>query len=117
MMSNAIHQHPVELRTNTLRLIERFLRSIEGHGYGGSADYDTSVRFVAEVAADLELAYGLLWLGADDASENPERHKRPGWDHACWNAARRVLLHHLDRAGQARGIEAARQMMTGDDTP
>jgi hypothetical protein len=116
-MSNATHQHPVELRTNTLRLIERFLRSIEGHGYGGSADYGTSVRFVSEVAADLELAYGLLWLGADDASENPERHKRPGWDLACWNAARRVLLHHLDRAGQARGIEAARQMMTGDDTP
>ena len=107
--------NPVEARTNTLRFIERFLRSIEGEGYGGMSFYDTSALFSSEVANDVELAYGLLWLGADTVSENPDRHKRPGWDEACWNAARRVLLHHLDRAGQARGIEAARQMMTGDE--
>jgi hypothetical protein len=116
-MDTGAQINPVELRTNTLRFIERFMRSIEGQGFGGSSFYDTSARFAAEVASDLELAYGLLWLGSDAATENPARHKRPGWDEACWNTARRVLLHHLDRAGQARGIEAARQMMTGDDTP
>ena len=114
-MDTGAHVNPVEMRTNTLRFIERFMRSIEGQGFGGMSLYDTSARFSSEAANDIELAYGLLWLGGDTASQNPDRHKWLGWDLACWNAARLVLLHHLDRAGQARGIEAARQMMAGDD--
>lgn len=114
-MDTGAQVNPVEMRTNTLRFIERFMRSIEGQGFNDKSFYDTSARFSSEAANDIELAYGLLWLGGDSVSENPDRHKRPGWDLACWNAARRVLLHHLDRAGQARGIEAARHMMTGDD--
>lgn len=103
------------LRTNNARLLERFMRSIEGAGYGGMSNYETARLAAEKLASDIELAYGLLWLGADGVSENPDRHKRPGFDLLCWNIARKTLLEHLDKAGQARGIEAARSLTAGDD--
>jgi hypothetical protein len=59
-MDTGAQINPVELRTNTLRFIERFMRSIEGQGFGGSSFYDTSARFAAEVAAYDSLADELI---------------------------------------------------------
>jgi hypothetical protein len=51
----------------------------------------------------IELAYGLLWsVGIDRATH----------DGQALYLARKALLEHLDKDGQARGITAARDAMT-----
>lgn len=50
----------------------------------------------------IELAYGLLWSASCDRSTHD--------GHAVY-LARKALLEHLDKDGQARGITAARDAM------
>lgn len=99
------------LRTNQARLVERFVRSIEGAGYGGMANYETARLASSDLAEAVELAYGILWLFGDN--ENPNEYRPKNWDLLCANGARQVLLQRLDKAGQARGIEKARTLLTG----
>lgn len=54
----------------------------------------------------LELAYGLLWCVPVDRSTEPGR---------LVSMARKALLEHLDRDGQARGITAARLAVTNGE--
>lgn len=91
-----------DLQTNSARLIHRFLDRIEGAGYGGMANYEIARREASALSDAIEIAYGLLWLAAPS---------RETWDGIALAEARKALLAHLDKAGQARGIEAARQMM------
>lgn len=50
----------------------------------------------------IELAYGMIWhVDIDNATERGR----------CISAARLALLSQLDKAGQARGIEAAKAMI------
>lgn len=101
-----------DLRTNQGRLIERFMRSIEDHGYGGMGNYETARVAASDLAEAVELAYGLLWLFGD--TENPNERRPRDWDRLCANGARQTLLRRLDKAGQARGIETARLLITGE---
>lgn len=100
-----------EVRVNTARhLSAMMLRNLERHL--SRLDTDDCAHRARKLSDAVELAYGLLWLAPD--TEDPEG--RPaGFEQTCTALARLALLEHLDRAGQARGIEAARHEMAGDD--
>lgn len=91
------------LQTNSARLIARVLDRYD------AVDRATAQAAAHRLAEAVELAYGLLWSMVA---------ARPGdYDLAAAREARRALVHHLDRAGQARGIEAARKALGPMPTP
>lgn len=55
-----------------------------------------------DAAQALELAYGLIWHVPVDKATEAGR---------CVSLARLALLEQLDRAGQSRGIDAARDVI------
>jgi hypothetical protein len=91
-------------RENALRRIVAFLDSIEGEGagYGGMAEYETARKAARDMADDVELAYGMLWHASG---------VRGRWAMEAVDAARKELLRHIDKPGQARGITNARELL------